>query len=88
MSVTVSQECVSLNRDGADGSDEGQTACGTNEAIPGEAESSRKNEDLSDNELREYDLENYDEEEYAGKKKLNVRYLSEEPFHFLLYLRH
>lgn len=74
MSVTVSQGCVSLNRDGADGSDEGQMAYDMNVALPGRAKSSHKNEDLSDDELDEYDLENYDEEEYRGKKNFNVRY--------------
>ncbi|KFQ52561.1 Periodic tryptophan protein 1, partial [Pelecanus crispus] len=56
--------------DGADGGDEGQMACGTDEAIPGKAKSPHKNEDLSDDELGEYDLENYDEEEYTGDMKL------------------
>ncbi|KAM9245586.1 periodic tryptophan protein 1 homolog [Leptosomus discolor] len=56
--------------DGADGTDEGQLARGTNVAVPGGAKSSHKNEDLSDNELDEYDLENYDEEEYTGDLKL------------------
>ncbi|KFQ18751.1 Periodic tryptophan protein 1, partial [Merops nubicus] len=65
-----SQGCVSSNRDGADGSDEGQTACGTNAALPGRPESSHKNEDLSDDELDEYDLEHYDEEECTGDLKL------------------
>lgn len=74
MSVTVSQGCVSLNRDGADGSNEGQMTDGMNVAIPDRATSSHKNEDLSDDELDEYDLENYDEEEYVGKKNLNSRY--------------
>ena len=73
MSVTVSRGCVSLNREGADGSVEGGVACGMNVAIPGRAKSSHKNEDLSDDELDEYDLENYDEDEYTGKKNLNVR---------------
>lgn len=56
---------MSLNRDGADGSNEGQMACGR-------AKSSHQKEDQSDDELDEYDLDNYDEEEYTGKN-LNVR---------------
>ncbi|XP_009952406.1 PREDICTED: periodic tryptophan protein 1 homolog [Leptosomus discolor] len=67
--VVVAQG-VWLARDGADGTDEGQLARGTNVAVPGGAKSSHKNEDLSDNELDEYDLENYDEEEYTGDLKL------------------
>ncbi|XP_014818762.1 PREDICTED: periodic tryptophan protein 1 homolog [Calidris pugnax] len=49
--------------DGADGSNEGQTA--SDRPKP-----SDKNEDASDNELEEYDLDNYDEEEYTGELKL------------------
>lgn len=74
MSALVSQGCVSLNRDAADGSDEGQMASGVNVDVPGRAESSHENEDPPDDELDEYDLENYDKEECTGNKNVNVRY--------------
>lgn len=74
VSATVSQGCVSFHRDGAGGSDEGQTAGDTNASVPGSStKSSQNNEELSDHELDEYDLDNYDAEEYTGKKNLCVR---------------
>lgn len=89
VSATVSQGCVSFHRDGAGGSDEGQTAGDTNAPVPGSStKSSQNNEEMSDHELDEYDLDNYDEEGYTGKKNVcQLCSVSEEPFHLLLYLR-